>query len=200
MHFTNWVSNNIFYITLIRSHSPPIISPLFDFFDAQSIWTDLEYLIAIIIKILVLILRMNKIFVLSVANCLFLNIEQKPPKLINDQAVWEKSRKREIEKKKKEYDYEDREMMKQILDCSRFLMLKMNGHETRASLLFAAIRESSHDFETLQFSFPSSLLVLSFDLSDMCCCSNSNCKWITVTMIIVLKKRMIWWHQCFNDG
>ena len=111
-----------------------------------------------------------------------------------------KSRKREIEKKKKEYDYEDREMMKQILDCSRFLMLKMNGHETRASLLFAAIRESSHDFETLQFSFPSSLLVLSFDLSDMCCCSNSNCKWITVTMIIVLKKRMIWWHQCFNDG
>ena len=85
MHFTNWVSNNIFYITLIRSHSPPIISPLFDFFDAQSIWTDLEYLIAIIIKILVLILRMNKIFVLSVANCLFLNIEQKPPKLINDQ-------------------------------------------------------------------------------------------------------------------
>ena len=86
MHFTNWVSNNIFYITLIRSHSPPIISPLFDFFDAQSIWTDLEYLIAIIIKILVLILRMNKIFVLSVANCLFLNIEQKPPKLINDQS------------------------------------------------------------------------------------------------------------------
>ena len=156
MHFTNWVSNNIFYITLIRSHSPPIISPLFDFFDTQSIWTDLEYLIAIIIKILVLILRMNKIFVLSVANCLFLNIEQKPPKLINDQAV---CRKREIERKrrKKEYDYEDREMMKQILDCSRFLMLKMNGHETRASLLFAAIRESSHDFETLQFSFPSPL-------------------------------------------
>ena len=101
MHFTNWVSNNIFYITLIRSHSPPIISPLFDFFDAQSIWTDLEYLIAIIIKILVLILRMNKIFVLSVANCLFLNIEQKPPKLINDQAVWEKSRKREIERKRR---------------------------------------------------------------------------------------------------
>ena len=99
MHFTNWVSNNIFYITLIRSHSPPIISPLFDFFDAQSIWTDLEYLIGIIIKILVLILRMNKIFVLSVANCLFLNIEQKPPKLINDQAVWEKSRKREEEKR-----------------------------------------------------------------------------------------------------
>lgn len=99
MHFTNWVSNNIFYITLIRSHSPPIISPLFDFFDAQSIWTDLEYLIAIIIKILVLILRMNKIFVLSVANCLFLNIEQKPPKLINDQAVWEKSRKREEKKR-----------------------------------------------------------------------------------------------------
>ena len=99
MHFTNWVSNNIFYITLIRSHSPPIISPLFDFFDTQSIWTDLEYLIAIIIKILVLILRMNKIFVLSVANCLFLNIEQKPPKLINDQAVWEKSRKREEKKR-----------------------------------------------------------------------------------------------------
>ena len=100
MHFTNWVSNNIFYITLIRSHSPPIISPLFDFFDAQSIWTDLEYyLIGIIIKILVLILRMNKIFVLSVANCLFLNIEQKPPKLINDQAVWEKSRKREEKKR-----------------------------------------------------------------------------------------------------
>ena len=100
MHFTNWVSNNIFYITLIRSHSPPIISPLFDFFDTQSIiWTDPEYLIAIIIKILVLILRMNKIFVLSVANCLFLNIEQKPPKLINDQAVWEKSRKREEKKR-----------------------------------------------------------------------------------------------------
>ena len=100
MHFTNWVSNNIFYITLIRSHSPPIILPLFDFFDAQSIWTDLEYyLIGIIIKILVLILRMNKIFVLSVANCLFLNIEQKPPKLINDQAVWEKSRKREEKKR-----------------------------------------------------------------------------------------------------
>ena len=98
MHFTNWVSNNIFYITLIRSHSPPIISPLFDFFDTQSIWTDLEYLIAIIIKILVLILRMNKIFVLSVANCLFLNIEQKPPKLINDQAV---CRKREIERKRR---------------------------------------------------------------------------------------------------
>ena len=61
----------------------------------------------------------------------------------------------EKERKKKK-EYEDREMMKQILDCSRFLMLKMNGHETRASLLFAAIRESSHDFETLQFSFPSS--------------------------------------------
>ena len=90
---------HFFYITLIRSHSPPIISPLFDFFDTQSIWTDLEYLIAIIIKILVLILRMNKIFVLSVANCLFLNIEQKPPKLINDQAVWEKSRKREEKKR-----------------------------------------------------------------------------------------------------
>ena len=87
----------------------------------------------------------------------------------------EKKVEKEREKEKKEY--EDREMMKQILDCSRFLMLKMNGHETRASLLFAAIRESSHDFETLQFSFPSSPLVflLSFDLSDMCC-SNSNCK------------------------
>ena len=90
--------------------------------------------------------------------------------------IRQSEKKVEKEKKKKEYDYEDREMMKQILDCSRFLMLKMNGHETRASLLFAAIRESSHDFETLQFSFPSSLLVLSFDLSDMCCCSNSNCK------------------------
>ena len=48
--------------------------------------------------------------------------------------IRQSEKKVEKEKKKKEYDYEDREMMKQILDCSRFLMLKMNGHETRASL------------------------------------------------------------------
>ena len=152
MHFTNWVSNNIFYITLIRSHSPPIISPLFDFFDTQSIWTDLEYLIAIIIKILVLILRMNKIFVLSVANCLFLNIEQKPPKLINDQAV---CRKREIERKRRKKRIR---LRRQRNDEANSWLFQIPDVENEwswntsislffsiCSVLFAAIRESSHD-------------------------------------------------------